>query len=171
MLLVKGSRAEKMLLGLGVVVFAHFFSGRFELLTLHWLLNNFLGSIIIIIIVIFQQDIRRALVQMGRAVTTNRAASMEYVRTCRRRKNNVFEETGALIAIEREVETGDVISGGVELGGEVSKELLLTVFMPASPLHDGAVIVKTAGSPRQAAYCRLQKRNSLSPWERGTGPQ
>ena len=118
-----------MLWGLGVVVFAYFFSGRFELLTLHWLLNNFLGSIIIIIIVIFQQDIRRALVQMGRAVTTNRAASMEYLEELVDAVRIMSsKKTGALIAIEREVETGDVISGGVELGGEVSKELLLTVL-------------------------------------------
>jgi len=167
MLLVKGSRAEKMLWGLGVVVFAYFFSGRFELLTLHWLLSNFLGSIIIIIIVIFQQDIRRALVQMGRAVTTNRAASMEYLEELVDAvKTLSSKKTGALIAIEREVETGDVISGGVELGGEVSKELLLTVFMPASPLHDGAVIVKNGRLAK--AGCILPLTEKELPKSMGT---
>ncbi|MBE7415527.1 MAG: hypothetical protein HS130_10025 [Deltaproteobacteria bacterium] len=62
MLMFKGTRAERMLWGLGIIVTVYFVSQRFELLTLHWILSNFLGSIVIFIIVGFQQDIRRALV-------------------------------------------------------------------------------------------------------------
>src|SRR3972149_570927 len=66
MLLVKGTRAEKMLWGLAIIVLVYFISQRMELFTLHWILSNFLSSIVIIVIVVFQRDIRRALVQVGK---------------------------------------------------------------------------------------------------------
>src|SRR4030065_809734 len=70
MLMFKGSRAERMIWGLGIIVVVYFVSQRFELLTLHWILSNFLSSIVVFIIVVFQQDIRRDLVQMGKPFST-----------------------------------------------------------------------------------------------------
>src|SRR3972149_8345341 len=70
MLMFKGTRAERMLWGIAVILIVYFVSQRFELLTLHWILSNFLGSIVIFIIVVFQQDIRRALGREGEALGT-----------------------------------------------------------------------------------------------------
>ena len=146
MLMVKGTRAERMLWGLAVVVIAYFISQRAELVTLHWMLSNFLGSFIIFIIVVFQQDIRRALVQMGRPFS--------YRDTMRSRE--VLEEitsavsamsaarTGGLIVIERTVDLGGYLDTGVELDAKVSRELLLSIFNGKSPMHDGAVVVRGA---------------------------
>jgi diadenylate cyclase len=143
MALVKSTRAEKMLWGLGLIVIVYFVSGRFELLTLHWLLGNFLGSIVVLIIVVFQQDIRRALVSMGRAITQRRAVSAEFLDELIRAVGAMSEKkTGALIAIERMFELREYLSTGVDIEGSVSKELLLSIFSPGSPLHDGAVVVR-----------------------------
>src|SRR3990170_218730 len=110
MLLVKGTRAAKMLWGLAVIVLVYFISQRMELLTLHWILSNFLSSIVIIVIVVFQRDIRRVLVQVGKTSFFGRGEIS---------KEDIFEELtkatfqmsekkiGALIVLEKDVGLGD----------------------------------------------------------------
>ncbi|MCC6501561.1 MAG: TIGR00159 family protein [Deltaproteobacteria bacterium] len=146
MLMFKGSRAERMIWGLGIIVMVYFVSQRFELLTLHWILSNFLSSIVVFIIVVFQQDIRRALVQMGkpfstRDTMTSGGALDEILRAVSYMSK---KKTGALIVLERSIDLGDFLEDqlGVELDAKVSKELLLSVFNSASPIHDGAVVVR-----------------------------
>jgi len=154
-LLVRNTRAEKMLGGLGVIILVFFISGRLELLTLHWILSNFLGSIFIIIIVIFQHDIRRALIQVGKPLGTRdlkgKAGFIEEI------LNAIFTMSslglGALIVIEREVGLKDYIERGVEIDAQVSKEMLLSIFNTSSPLHDGAVIIQ--GGRLSRASCLL----------------
>ena len=144
MLFLKGTKAQRMIWGIGVIVILYFVSQRAELLTLHWLLSNFLGSIIIVIIVVFQQDIRRALMQMGRPFSssgqiTDRGFLDELSSAV---STMSAERTGALIAIEREVDLNEVVEGGVAIDSWVSKDLILSIFNPDSPIHDGAVILK-----------------------------
>jgi diadenylate cyclase len=144
MLFVKGTRAERMLWGLALIVVVFFLSRRLEFFTIHWILSNFLASIVIIIVVVFQQDIRRVLVQMGRPFSSRETGgSVE-----------LFEEisgaigamssskTGGIIALERGVDLNDFLNTGIELDSKVSKELLLAIFNQDSPLHDGAVVIK-----------------------------
>src|SRR3989344_1991812 len=85
-LLVKGTRAERMLWGLAIIVLVYFISQRMELFTLHWILSNFLSSIVIIVIVVFQRDIRRALVQVGKTSFFSRgeSAKEDILPTCTR---------------------------------------------------------------------------------------
>ncbi len=144
MLMFKGTRAERMLWGLAVIVIVYFVSQRVELLTLHWILSNFLGSIVIFIIVVFQQDIRKALVHMGKPFS-----SRDIIRS-----GGVLEEitkaasqmskskTGGLIACERNIDLGEYTGSGVDIDAKVSTELLLSIFNTDSPMHDGAVIVR-----------------------------
>jgi len=144
-LIVRRTRAERMLWGLGVVIIAYFVSLRAELVTLHWILSNFLGSIIIFIIVVFQQDIRRALTQMGRPFIT---------RETKKTAGSLIDEvvdaviamsgkrTGCLIVFERAVNLMEIVGGGIELDSAVKKELLISIFNTKSPMHDGAVIIK-----------------------------
>jgi diadenylate cyclase len=70
MLIIRGTRAAQMLVGIAVIIFAYFTARQFELLTLYWLLNTFLSSFFLIIIIVFQRDIRRALTQVGRTPFT-----------------------------------------------------------------------------------------------------
>ena len=131
-------------MGIGVIVVLYFASERAELLTLHWILEYFLGSIIILIIVIFQQDIRRGLMHMGRTFSKKGAIieseSLREITAALTAMSKV--RMGALIAIERDVELADIVESGVELDAKITKELLLSIFNPDAPLHDGAVIVR-----------------------------
>lgn len=146
MLMFKGSRAERMIWGLGIIVVVYFVSQRFELLTLHWILSNFLSSIVVFVIVVFQQDIRRALVQMGkpfstRDTMTSGVALDEILKAVSLMSK---KKIGALIVLERSMDLGDFLeeASGVEIDAKVSKEILVSIFNSASPIHDGAVVVR-----------------------------
>jgi diadenylate cyclase len=144
MLLVRGTRAERMLWGLAVVVFVFFISRRLEFFTLHWILNNFLASIVIIIIVVFQQDIRRALMQVGRPFSSRESVrSAEFVEEIAKAASSMSSaRMGGLIVIERGVDLRDFLEAGVSIDAKLTKELLLTIFNPGAPLHDGAVVIR-----------------------------
>ena len=146
MLLVKGTRAERMLWGLGVIVLVYFVSQRVELVTLHWILSNFLGSIVIFIIVVFQQDIRRALAQMGKVISLKDTMKPREVleETVNAVRAMSLSKTGALIVIERGVDLGELGAAGVDIDAKVSEELLRSIFNTASPMHDGAVVIRRA---------------------------
>lgn len=143
---VKGTRAERMLWGVVVIVIVYFVSLRAGLVTLHWILNNFLGSIVIFIIVVFQQDIRRALGHMGRHFsTTETARSREVLDEIAEAVSSMSgNRTGGLIVIERSVDLGGFLDTGVDMDAKVSKELILSVFNGQSPMHDGAAVVRGA---------------------------
>lgn len=154
-LMIKGTRAVSVIYGLLLVAIAYFLAGQFGLYTLNWLLGNFLGSIFLVVIILFRRDIRKALAVMG-ATTIFKKDSVQSVvldelimALVQMAKN----KTGALIVIERNIPLGDVISGGIELQAVFSKDLLLTIFHPDTPLHDGAVILKD--NKIEAAACIL----------------
>lgn len=144
MLMFRGTKAERMFWGLAVVVLVYFLSQRAKLVTLHWILNNFLGSIVIFIIVVFQQDIRRALVRMGRPFSyRDFTGSREVLEEISRAVISMSRSrTGALVAVERGIDVTDLVDAGVELDARVSRALLLSVFNVSSPMHDGAAVIK-----------------------------
>lgn len=144
MLVIRGTRAAQMMLGLAVVGAAYVGSQMLGLFTLNWLLNNFLGSLIVILVVLFQADIRRALTRFGTrpffslrtlpALVSDELAQAAGWLSAHR--------IGGLIVLEREVGLSDYIEAGRPVDARLSSELLETIFMPGSPLHDGAVIIK-----------------------------
>ena len=146
--IVRGSRAMQMIIGLAVILVAYVSSRALGLLTLNWILDNFLASIILVIIVIFQSDIRRALTQVGSAPLF---ASPERIE---QRSEDVIDEVaqaatalaekhvGALIVLEREVGLNEYMEIGTRLDARVSRELVESVFLPHSPIHDGALVIQ-----------------------------
>jgi len=144
MLMFKGTRAERMLWGIGVIIIVYFVSQRAELLTLHWILSNFLGSIAIFLIVVFQQDIRKALIHMGKPFSTRDvAASRESLEEITRAAASMSKtRTGGIIVIERGIDLADFLDVGVEIDAKLSTELILSIFNTSSPMHDGAVVVR-----------------------------
>lgn len=168
MMMFKGTRAERMLWGLVVIVVFYFLSKRAELLTVHWILSNFLGSIAIFIIVVFQQDIRKALVQVGKPFSSGPIAvsigAMEEVTKAVSALSK--SKTGGLIVVERGIELTDFLGAGVEIDAAVSKELLLSVFNTGSPLHDGAVVIR--GGRAYKAGCILPLTDKELPKTMGT---
>ena len=145
-LLVRGTRAAQMLIGLAVVVGAFIISQRLELITLSWILDNLLSSIVLIIIVIFQHDIRRALSQFGRNPFWGRkAGSLEASLVEELVKAGVSlanKRIGALMVLGRKTGLNDYLESGVQIDAQVVKELIISIFLPYSPIHDGAVIIQ-----------------------------
>ncbi|MBI3398236.1 MAG: TIGR00159 family protein [Deltaproteobacteria bacterium] len=165
MLLVKGTRAERMLWGLAVIVLAYFVSQRMGLFTLHWILSNFLSSIVIIVIVVFQRDIRRVLVQVGKTSFFGRGegAREEIFEELTRAAFQMSEKKiGALIALEKDVGLGDYLDMGTEVDAKVNSEMLLSIFNPSSPVHDGAAIIRKARISRAGCFLPLAKGEEIS---------
>jgi len=164
-LLVKGTRAERMLWGLAVIVLVYFVSQRMELFTLHWILSNFLSSIVIIVIVVFQRDIRRVLVQVGRTSFFSRGLGIkeelleELTKAAFQMSKN---KTGALIVLERDVGLGDYLDVGVEVDAKVSSEMVLSIFNPTSPVHDGAAIIRKGRISRVGCFLPLARDPEIS---------
>lgn len=146
-LLIKGTRAVQMLIGLVVVLGLYILSFRIGFFTLHWILNNFIASMILVIIVIFQDDIRRALMRVGRnPFMTSSGDKLEQVKmieeVVRASMTLVEKKIGALIVFERKTGLSNYIEKGVLLDANVQKEMIVSIFLPNSPLHDGAIIVQ-----------------------------
>lgn len=155
--LIRGTRAVQMLLGLVFLFLTYLTSQALELYTLNWVLDNFLSSILLVIVVLFQNDIRRALTEVGRGSLFGVGERTDY--------RPVLEEVikamvmlagkrvGALLVLERKVGLNEYIELGTRLDARVSKELLCSLFLPSSPLHDGAIIIQ--GGRIAAAGCFL----------------
>ncbi len=143
-LLIRGTRAVQMLLGIIVIAAIYFISGRLNLLTLHWLLKTFLSSILLIIIIVFQSDIRRALTQMGKTPfhKTDNVAAHDINEIISAAIYMARRRIGALIIIERQTGLRDYLELGFRLDARLVHELLIAIFLPSSPMHDGGVIIK-----------------------------
>jgi diadenylate cyclase len=154
-LLIRGTRAMQMVAGLGIIALAFVGSQMLSLFTLNWILSNFLGSIIVILVVLFQADIRRALTGVGaRSFLSSRAAGTNAAQELTTAASWLAaRRIGALIVIEREVGLQDYVATGRMVDGRVSPELIETIFMRGSPLHDGAVMIN--GDRITAAACML----------------
>lgn len=166
-LLIKGTRAVQMLVGLAVLLIVYVASQVGGLYTLNWILNNFLSSIILVIVVIFQNDIRRALIHVGRnpffADLSFREETQVIDELCRGCTVLAQKHLGALIVIERETGINDFLEVGVELDAKPSSSLLQSIFHHASPLHDGAVIIQRGRITRAGCFLPLTQDPSVSP--------
>lgn len=146
-LLIKGTRALQMLVGLAILVITYVVSQVFELFTLHWILNAFLSSIILVVVVLFQNEIRRALAHVGMnpflSSREGQASGAQVIEELMKASVSLAnKKIGALIVLERETDLRDYVEEGVRIDGALSKELLLSIFLPYSPIHDGAALVR-----------------------------
>ncbi len=170
-LLLKGTRSFQMMVGLFMVFVASIFSQKLNLYTLSWILDSFTSSIILVIVVIFQNEIRRVLVYMGENPIHHRKSDFikktyimeEIIRAC---YYLAERKIGALIAIERRTSLQGYAYTGVPIGSKVSRELLISIFNPQSPLHDGAVLI--SGDKIIAASCILPLSMQMGLREMGT---
>jgi uncharacterized protein (TIGR00159 family) len=156
LLLIRGTRALQMVFGLVVLGAAYLLAQGTELNTLGWILENFLGSIVIVIVILFQNEIRRALALVGSNPLTGSSPREqehligEIVKAVTTLSN---KRIGALIVIERTTGLKNYIEKGTPINGVVSKDLIMSIFMPFSPIHDGAIII--SGGRIAAAQCFL----------------
>ncbi len=142
-LILRGTRAVQMLAGIAVIIIIYFLSGKLELQTLHWLFKTFLSSILLVIVILFQADIRRALTQMGKTpfLKADDVAEKDLDEIVRAATYMARRRIGALMVIERGTGLRDYLDTGHRLDARLRYELLVAIFLPSSPMHDGGVII------------------------------
>jgi len=160
-ILIRGTRAEQLVKGLAVLLITTVVSGQIGLHTFHWLLRNMMAIGLVAIAILFQPELRRALETLGRGKIFARSSYLyadtdfelmldELIKAV---QVLVKKRLGALIVLERETGLNELIETGIYIDGQVTAELLINIFLPRSPLHDGAVIIR--GSRMMAAGCYL----------------
>ena len=145
-LALRGTRAFQMLLGLALLYLASWVSLRVGLVTVNWALSNLLAVWLLLVIILFQPELRRALASMGRRGSVLRAfwryqdAHMidEVVRAVTALS---AKKVGSILVLERDSRLSDIVDSGTPVDAVVSRRLLESIFYPYSPLHDGAVIL------------------------------
>lgn len=166
---IKGTRAAQMALGLLILVLVWRVSDLFGLATMGFLLDRFLSSGLLILIVIFQADIRRALSRVGRGLFSPSSAENPHTieEIVRAAQAFVQRRLGALLVLERNVQTDEFVEGGTRVDAELSRDLLLALFQIQSPLHDGAVVVRRGRVVSAGVILPLALRSEL-PAQLGT---
>jgi uncharacterized protein (TIGR00159 family) len=163
--LIRGTRAARMLVGLAIVFLTYLSSQMFELYALNWILDNFLSSVLLVIVVIFQNDIRRALTQVGTGPFFGverhlKGADLEEL--VRALVLLASRRTGALVVFERDVGLNEYLEIGTPLDAQISKELIASVFQTASPIHDGALIVRKGRIAAAGCFLPLTTNPAVS---------
>lgn len=165
MLVLRGTRAIQSVVGLMGLLLLYVLSDRLQLTSIHWLLDKFFVYIVLAIIILFHQDIRRALARAGaglfRAATPSGHLPMleEIVKAC---SALASRRIGALIAIQREASLDEYVEPATELDARVSQELLLAIFHPTSPLHDGAVVIQEGRLAAAQVFLPLSLSKNIS---------
>lgn len=158
--LIKGTRATRIIYGIILLVFVLALGRFFHLQTLNWLLSHLTTLVLVAIPVVFQPELRRGLEKLGRVqlFKTSSFFSKEITQTLAHTISQACQilaknKIGALIVIKRKTGLDDIIETGEKIDGRLSVKLLLNIFFPNSPLHDGAVII--SGNKILAASCTL----------------
>jgi diadenylate cyclase len=160
LLIIKGTMAARMLVGLGVLLAALFLSRYLQLYTMDWLIQSFWAQVVIAIIILFQPEIRRTLAQMGESSFLQSFTSAEELKSLDEVVKAAValanRKIGALIVIERDVSLTEYVEIGTPLDAKVTRDLLLSIFHPTAPIHDGAIVIR--GNRIVAAGCFLPIR-------------
>ena len=169
--LASRSRAMQVLKGIGLVFIASRLTELFRLQAVTWIFNYLINAGALVLIVLFQPEIRRGLEQIGRGKFLDSLQNHEGMETSgeliRAMLNMSKQHVGALIAIQRKVALGDIIETGTQINGRVSAPLIETIFKTGTALHDGAMIIDGDTILAASCFLPLTSRQDL-PQELGT---
>ncbi|MBL4955126.1 diadenylate cyclase CdaA [Neobacillus sp. OS1-32] len=167
--IIKGTKAVQLLKGILVILIVRVASDFFGLTTLSWMMQQVITYGFLAIIIIFQPELRRALEQLGRGKFFSRSTSPDEdgqektVEAILKAADYMAKRRiGALISIERETGMSDYIETGISLNSKISAELLINIFIPNTPLHDGAVIIQKNNVAAAACYLPLSESPFIS---------
>jgi diadenylate cyclase len=165
--LIRGTRAVQMAVGSFFVVALFYLSQLAPLQTLNWLIRNALLYVAFAAIVIFQSDIRRALARLGQApffrYFNRQEAAAETIEEIVVAATMLSQQRiGAIVAVERDIGLRNYIESGIPLDATITYDLLVTIFRPGSPLHDGAVILQEGRVAAAACFLPLTVNPQLS---------
>ncbi|WP_303660330.1 diadenylate cyclase CdaA [Salipaludibacillus sp. LMS25] len=168
-MVIKGTRAVQLVKGITVILAVWFLSGYLGLNTLQWIMQQAVTYGLLAIIIIFQPELRRALEQLGRGRffhSSSIADDEEIKQTIEHiiKASNYMgkRRIGALIALERETGMTDYVETGISMNAKLTSELLINVFIPNTPLHDGAVILKNNEIMAAGCYLPLSENPFIS---------
>ncbi len=161
--LLKETRAWQLFKGIIFLIIITFVSGMLKLNILYYILSSLMSYGVIMLIIIFQPELRRALEQLGTTNRFTRFFGMDKDINAKT-KENIYKvaiaamelskaKKGALIVLERDIKIQDIISTGIAINAEISPQLLVNIFEPKTPLHDGAVVI--SNNQIAAASCML----------------
>lgn len=167
--ILRDTRAWQLVKGIALLIVVTAFSALFQLKILNYILTSFMTYGLILIIILFQPEFRRALEQLGTSKLSKFFGIDKDIAT--KTKENIYKivvaalelaktKTGALIVIERDIKLKDIANSGVLLNAEISPQLLVNIFKARTPLHDGAVIISE--NKIMAAACMLPLSNDKS---------
>ncbi len=145
LLIIKGTRALQMVFGIGLLLVVLVTAKQLGLFTLDWIVTSFWSQIVLALIILFAPEIRRTLAQFGKNPFSRLLTVMEESKSIdevvRAAVAMASRRMGGIIVLERETDLADIVEVGTRLDAVVSKDVLLAVFHPTSPIHDGAVIL------------------------------
>lgn len=165
LLLIRKTGAVQILSGLGLLAIFYILSLHFGLYTFNWLLDKFFAHLFLIVVILFQSEIRRILAQLGSQSFLNGVSVVQ--------ETHVIEEIvkgivgvaqkgyGALVVIERDISVDYHIESGTEMDSRVSAEIIESVFHPTSPVHDGAMVVRNSRILSVGCFLPLSKNPIL----------
>lgn len=164
--LIKGTRVLQLLKGILLLILVTILSGVLQLNVLNYILTSFMTYGVILLIVIFQPELRRALEQLGSNKINKFFGIDKDIAT--KTKENIYKivsaatemsktKTGALIVLERDIKLKDIMDTGVPIDAEISPQILVNIFTPKTPIHDGAVVISE--NKIKAAACMLPLSN------------
>lgn len=165
LILIRHTGTVQMLSGLGILAIAYLMSIWFELYTFNWILEKFFNNLFLIVVILFQGEIRRALAHIGSNPFFTGASHVQ--------ETHIIEEIakgavqlaqkgmGALIVIEKEINLEYFVELGTEIDAAVSSEVLNSIFHPAAPLHDGAVVIRAGRIFAAGCFLPLSKNPAL----------
>lgn len=166
LMLIRGTKTVRVLVGLLVVMGGFALSKFLGLFTLNWIMDYFVNSFIFILIVVFQHDIRKMLSKLGGTPFLRGANTLEEVffieEIAKAATALANKRIGALVVIEREADLQDYTEEGTAIDAKVTKELIMAIMHPTSPIHDGAIIVQNGRMSYAGCFLPLSNNPSLS---------
>ncbi|MDY0407131.1 diadenylate cyclase CdaA [Virgibacillus sp. 179-BFC.A HS] len=168
-MLIRGTKAIQLLKGILIVLAVRMISILFDLPTVQWITKQALAWGFLVIIILFQPELRRALEQLGRGNLFSRGSTSQEEILDKKIQNIIQScnymakrRIGALITIERETGIGEYVETGIPINGKLTHQLLTNIFTPNTPLHDGAVIIKENEIVAAACYLPLSESPFIS---------
>lgn len=165
-LLLKGALASRIIVALAILIVCNLLSVLAGLQAFNWILGNFLGSLIVVLAIVFQHDIRRTFFAFGRSrpvedrAVDDTAGTVEELAVAV--ESLAEKKIGALVVIEQSMSVNHFLVVGTEIDAKVNRELIASIFLPYSPIHDGAVIIQKGKLTKAGCFLPLSQNPGLS---------
>lgn len=165
LLLIRKTGAVQILSGLGLLAIFYILSVNFSLFTFNWILDKFFAHLFLIVVILFQSEIRRILAQLGSQSFFSGISVVQETHVVEEIVKGIMAVAqkgyGALIVIERDISVDYHIESGTEMDSKVSAELIESVFLPTSPVHDGAMVIRNSRVLSVGCFLPLSKNPIL----------